>query len=101
MPGPPLRGNFLAARDVDHVDGEVGELRRKGRGEIVAARFDQDEVERRESAGAFRAITARLIDASSRMAVCRAAFPILHAHDALDRRERTRFGRGMRASSSV
>ena len=45
-PGPPLRGIFLAAGDVDDVDRQIGELGREGRGEIVAAGFDQNKVER-------------------------------------------------------
>ena len=45
MPGPPLRGNLVAGGDVDDVDRQVGELRRKRRGEIVAAGFDQHQIE--------------------------------------------------------
>ena len=49
MPGPPLRGILSPADDVDHVEREVGQLRAEGRGEIVAAGFDEDEVEAREA----------------------------------------------------
>ena len=37
--GAALARDFFAARDVDDIDSEVGELRGKGGGEIVAARF--------------------------------------------------------------
>ena len=70
MPGPPLRGIFSPPDDVDDVDGEVGELGREGRREVVAAGFDQDEVELRESAALMASIAARLIEQSSRIAVC-------------------------------
>ena len=70
MPGPPLRGIFSPAGDVDDVDRQVGELRAEGRGQVVAARFDQDEVERRGSVALMSATAARLIEASSRIAVC-------------------------------
>src|ERR1700759_1185367 len=45
MAGPALGRDLVAGGDVDHVDGEVGELGREGGGEVVAAGFDQDEVE--------------------------------------------------------
>ena len=45
MPGPALGRDLVAGGDVDDVDGEIGELRRKGRGEIVAAGFDQHQIE--------------------------------------------------------
>ena len=45
MPGPAFRGNLVAGGDVDHVDGEIGQFRREGRGQIVAAGFDQNQVE--------------------------------------------------------
>src|SRR5262249_25396319 len=41
-----LGRDLVAGRDVDDVDGEIGELGREGGGEIVAARLDQDQVER-------------------------------------------------------
>ncbi len=50
MPGPALARDLVAGRDVDDVDRDVGELRREGGREIVAAGFDQDHVERREAA---------------------------------------------------
>src|SRR5271155_5625865 len=43
--GAALARDFLAARDVDDIDRDVGEFGRERRCEIVAARFDQDEVE--------------------------------------------------------
>ena len=45
MPGPPLRRDLVAGRDVDDVDREIGELGREGRGEVVAAGFDQHQIE--------------------------------------------------------
>ena len=43
--GAALPRDLLAGGDVDHVEGEVGELRREGGGEIVAAGFDQHQIE--------------------------------------------------------
>src|SRR5262249_57239893 len=43
--GAALRRYLVAGRDVDDVDGEVGELGREGGGEIVAARLDENQVE--------------------------------------------------------
>ena len=62
-------GNFVSARDVDDVDRQIGEFRREGGGEIVAAGF----ISTRSSAGNFArmsATAARFIEASSRIAVC-------------------------------
>ena len=70
MPGPPLRGILSPAGDVDDVDREVGELGAEGGGEVVAAGFDEDQVELREARGACASTAARLIEASSRIAVC-------------------------------
>ena len=42
---PALRRDLVAGRDVDDVDRHVGELRREGRGEVVAAGFDQHQIE--------------------------------------------------------
>ena len=53
--GAALRGNLVPRGDIDHVDREIGELRRERRREIVAAGFDQDQVE----PGKFRAHLAR------------------------------------------
>jgi hypothetical protein len=53
MPGPPFARDLLAARHVDHVDRDVGEFGREGGREIVAAGFDEDEVEARESGGSW------------------------------------------------
>ena len=44
-PGPPLRGILSPARDVDDIEGEIGELGREGRRQVVAADLDQDQVE--------------------------------------------------------
>ncbi len=44
-PGAALRRDLVPRGDIDHVDREIGELGRKRRGEIVAAGFDQDQVE--------------------------------------------------------
>ena len=54
MPGPPLRGYFLAARDVDDIDREIGELGREGRRKVVAAQFDEDQIEIGEPLAHFR-----------------------------------------------
>jgi hypothetical protein len=43
--GPALAGDLFALRDRDHIDGEVREIGGEGRGEIVAAALDQDDVE--------------------------------------------------------
>ena len=51
MPGPALPRDLLAAGDVDDVDGEVGELGAEGGGEVVAAGFDQQQLEAGEAAG--------------------------------------------------
>ena len=52
--GPALARDLVAGGDVDDVDRQVGELGREGRREIVAARFDQHEIEPRETAGSSR-----------------------------------------------
>src|SRR5262249_5764325 len=44
-PGAALARDLVAGGDVDDVDGDVGELGAEGRGEVVAARFDEDKVE--------------------------------------------------------
>ncbi len=67
--GAALARDLLAGRDVDHVDREVRELGAEGRREVVAAALDEDQVELRE-APRMRAMAARLIEASSRIAVC-------------------------------
>src|SRR5215813_7660370 len=46
--GAALGRNLVAGRDVDHVDGKVGELWREGRCQVVAAGFDQDEIKARK-----------------------------------------------------
>ncbi len=43
-----LARDLVAGGDVDDVDRQIGEFGRKGRGKVVAARFDQDQVELRE-----------------------------------------------------
>src|SRR6516164_7351702 len=40
--------NLVASGDVDDVKRQVGELRRKGRRQVVAAGFDQNEIKRRK-----------------------------------------------------
>ena len=50
MPGPPFARDFVAGGDVDDVDRQIGKLRGKGRGKVVAARLDQDQVEIRKKA---------------------------------------------------
>ena len=45
MPGPALARNLVAGRDVDHIEREIGELGAEGRGEIVAAALDENEIE--------------------------------------------------------
>ena len=45
MPGPALARDLLAGGHVDHVDREIGQLGREGGGEIVAARFDEHDLE--------------------------------------------------------
>src|SRR3954462_14776945 len=47
--GPALARDLLAAGDVDDVDREVGELGREGRGEVVAAGLDENEIEPRKT----------------------------------------------------
>ena len=43
--GAAFPRHLLAAGDVDNVNGEVGELRREGGGEVVTAQFDEDDIE--------------------------------------------------------
>ncbi len=43
--GPAFGRNLVAGGDVDDVDGEIGEFGRKRRGQIVAAGFDQHQIE--------------------------------------------------------
>src|SRR5688572_28087347 len=47
---PALARDLVARGDVDHVKGEVGELRAEGRGEVVAAGFDEHHIELGEAA---------------------------------------------------
>ena len=70
MPGPPLRGILSPAGDVDDVERQVGQLRAERRGEVVAAAFDEDRCRGCRSAAPGRSTASRLIDASSRIAVC-------------------------------
>jgi hypothetical protein len=44
-PRPLLARDVLPRRRVDHVKRQVGQFRREGRGEVVAARFDEHHVE--------------------------------------------------------
>ena len=43
--GAALARDLVAGGDVDHVERQVGELGAEGRGEVVAAGLDQDQVE--------------------------------------------------------
>ena len=45
---PALSRNFVACRHVDHVDHQIGQFRRKGGGQIVAAGFDDHQIKARE-----------------------------------------------------
>ena len=47
--GAALAGDVTAAGDVEHEDLGVDERGREGRGEVVAARLDEHQVERREA----------------------------------------------------
>ena len=40
-----LAGDFVTGRDVDHIDSEIGELRAEGGREVVAAGFDNHQIE--------------------------------------------------------
>src|SRR5215469_17703316 len=46
-PGAAFARDLVAGSDVDDIDRQIGELRGEGRGEVVAARLDQDQVELR------------------------------------------------------
>jgi hypothetical protein len=46
--GAAFARNIVAARDVDDEDPPVNQIEREGRGEIVAARFEQDQLEARK-----------------------------------------------------
>jgi len=46
---PALARDFLALADRNHIDRHVGEIGREGRGEIVAAGFDEHQVEIRNA----------------------------------------------------
>ena len=48
MPGPALARDLVALGHVDDVNGAVGQLRREGGRQVVAARFDDDDLQRRE-----------------------------------------------------
>jgi hypothetical protein len=47
--GAALARDLVARRHVDHVQREVGKLRAEGRGEVVAAGLDQDQVQAGET----------------------------------------------------
>ena len=85
---PPLARDSVACGDVDDVDRQIGELRAEGRGEIVAAAFDQDDVERRETPAHVR--DPGEIDAHPRGSRCAAAGDL--DDDALWRQEPGRAG---------
>ena len=82
--GPALARDLVARGHVDDVDREVGELGAEGGGEIVAARFDEDEVERGkarvELGHGCQIDRGVLADRRVRTAAR------LHAHDALGRK---------------
>ena len=40
-----LAGDFIAGGNVDDVDRQIRQFRAEGRGEVVAAGFDQDQIE--------------------------------------------------------
>ena len=42
---PALARDLLALGDIDNIDGEIGEFRTEGRGKVVAAAFDQHQIE--------------------------------------------------------
>lgn len=42
--GSPLPRDFLATGDIDHIDGQVDQFGRERGRQIVAARFDEDDV---------------------------------------------------------
>src|SRR3546814_16406573 len=46
--GPTLARDLVPRRHVDDIDGDVGQLGTEGSRQIVAAAFDQDQVERRK-----------------------------------------------------
>src|SRR3954469_22541282 len=46
---PALTRNLVAGRHIDDVQREVGKLGAEGGGQVVAARFDQNQVEAREA----------------------------------------------------
>src|SRR3546814_6982360 len=48
--GPTLARDLVPRRHVDDIDGDVGQLGTEGSRQIVAAAFDQDQVERRKGA---------------------------------------------------
>src|SRR5882672_10299970 len=45
-----LARDLVTGGDVDHVEGEVGQLRAESRSEVVASRFDEDDLEVAEGA---------------------------------------------------
>ena len=73
--GAALARDLLAAGDVDHVEREVRQLGAEGRGEVVAARLDEDHVEVGEA--------------------------LLHALDRLEVDRRVLADRGVRASAGL
>jgi hypothetical protein len=65
--GPPLGGDFVACRDINDIDGEISQFRRK-----VARVSPPDSISTRSRSGNFirmSATAARFIEASSRIAV--------------------------------
>ena len=72
MPGPALARDLVAGGDVDHVEREIGQLGRERRGEVVAAAFDEHDVEiaeaRREPVDRFEVDRGVLADRRVRTA---------------------------------
>src|SRR5215469_12017058 len=46
--GAALAGDLVTGGDIDDIDRQICQLGREGRGEVVAARLDQDQIELRE-----------------------------------------------------
>ena len=61
--------NIVAARDIDHEQPVIDKIEREGRGEIVAAGFDEHEIQLREQASSC-SIAWMFRVGSSRIAVC-------------------------------
>jgi colanic acid/amylovoran biosynthesis protein len=91
--GPALARDLVAGRDVDDVDRDVGELRAERRRQVVAARFDEDQVELPEAPA--HVVDRREVDRGVLADRGVRATAGLDAHDAL-RGERARAGQELR-----